>query len=50
MLAEARGNRDKEAQERIMRDCVSAISEVLTGVPAVVADVTEVDAQAAELF
>ena len=50
MLAEARGNRDKEAQERIMRDCVSTISEVLTGVPAVVADVTEVDAQAAELF
>ena len=42
MLGEARGNRDRAAQEQIMRDAVGVINEQLTGVPAQVVDVTEV--------
>ena len=39
MLGEARGNRDKAAQSKIMRDSVALINESLTGIPAVIEEV-----------
>ena len=39
-LAEARGDRDKDRIDAIMRDAVSVLAETLTGVPADVVDVT----------
>ena len=43
MLGEARGNRDKAAQSKIMRDSVALINESLTGIPAVIEEVTTVE-------
>ena len=45
LLAEARSNRDDAAKQKIMRDSVAIINESLTGVPALVEDVTEVPVQ-----
>jgi len=42
LLSDARSNRDGAAKEKIMRDCIAIINESLTGVPALVEDVTEV--------
>ena len=39
-LAEARGDRNKDRIDAIMRDAVSVLAETLTGVPADVVDVT----------
>lgn len=44
LLADARSNKDSEAKQQIMRDSIAIINESLTGVPAIVEDITEVSA------
>ena len=40
LLADARSNKDNAAKQKIMRDSIAIINESLTGIPAIVEDVT----------